>query len=692
MSEYVEIQLGAGPVYNPERAAAVLNDIELANARCRSLIDEPDVLDLVLLDPRIINLGATSFAAGPGRALAESLDFGDTSFIAKFRRSMEGMGENDCDLMVDAVMSLGPSNNFAPERSLRLRNALFDRLSGREQTALVPVLTRIAGRLEHHAHQSKLPEFHRSFSELPDSLQMLGQSFQPDYLRGLAMSLPAMYLRRIAIPALMYIAADFPITVAVFENWEVAGTSYEVDVTTPIGSGGYGTVYKATSAEHGVVAIKRIDYQTFDPAGDRELQTVRTLRNHTYTNVVALHAAENEEQYVYIVMELALRSLRADLDASPLVAEDEALSILTEIAMGLVQLHSHGNEGIVHRDLKPANVLVTASGYKLSDFGLSRDLSEATGRSTYLGRGTAEYKSPEQWQIKESTTATDLYALGCIAYELLSGATPFGADAQRHLSEAAAPIQGLSDPRIATLVRSLLNKDPTARPASAQAVVDRLQKIRDPQLAPSAVLDRIAQQRQLAIENRAKEQAKHEESLASARAAQTRAQDALIEIIDDVEQLVRASLSNVQRASSYSVTADGLKVVVELSSLQFNPRHANTEGHVELAGTLHIEAGGNARRDALNLAYICEDSRYLWKWYFFGDFAKPIPRLQNELHISPGTAEGASLNNWIYELELAHEGRGPGSHPLEVGYKITDGPLTQNRIIDAIEQVHESGR
>lgn len=98
--------------------------------------------------------------------------------------------------------------------------------------------------------------------------------------------------------------------------------------------------------------------------------------------------------------------------------EASAATVMLDIAKGLQQLHSIG---IIHRDLKPANVLKQLGKWKLADFGIARDEEIGTQNPTFIGWGSSPYMAPELWELKSPTVKTDLYALGCVAFELLNG-------------------------------------------------------------------------------------------------------------------------------------------------------------------------------------------------------------------------------------------------------------------------------
>jgi serine/threonine protein kinase len=213
----------------------------------------------------------------------------------------------------------------------------------------------------------------------------------------------------------------------------IVGEVYEIDAK--IGRGAMGEVYAARHIKLGKrVAIKVIgEALSEDPAAiERFSQEARTLAQIQHPAIVAVdHVGELADGRAYFVMEL----LRGESLFSHLQREQlplpQALHVLDQIARGLEAAHA---QGIVHRDLKPENIFLThvadeAPIVKLLDFGLSKLINNADRRAerTQSGAaiGTPMYMSPEQMRGPDVDHRTDIYALGCIAYELVLGSVPF---------------------------------------------------------------------------------------------------------------------------------------------------------------------------------------------------------------------------------------------------------------------------
>ena len=248
-----------------------------------------------------------------------------------------------------------------------------------------------------------------------------------------------------------------------------------------VARGGMATVYEAWQpALDRRVALKRLDLRTGDPSlAERFLRESRIAGSLAHPNIVTVYDFFECDGVPYIAMELLPRgSLRPWIAA---LTEPQALGVLEGVLAGLAHAQLHG---VVHRDLKPENLLVTDRGtVKIADFGIAKAFVRLGERMTATGAaiGTPAYMAPEQAMGGAVDARTDLYAVGVIAFELLSGAPPFdGGDAPmavmyRHVSEPAPQLHGV-DPRLAEWVGRLLEKDPAARFATAADAWEALEE------------------------------------------------------------------------------------------------------------------------------------------------------------------------------------------------------------------------
>jgi serine/threonine-protein kinase len=174
----------------------------------------------------------------------------------------------------------------------------------------------------------------------------------------------------------------------------------------------------------------------------------------------------------YVVMELVEGDTVAQLIARDgAIGADRTALILTDTASGLAAAH---RRGLVHRDIKPANLLMTDEGrVKVADFGIARAANGMAITRAGTMVGTATYVAPEQVQGQPATSASDVYSLGIVAYECLSGTPPFRADGEIATALArvnvAAPALPPSVPQwLGALVLAMLDEDPDARPSAAE--------------------------------------------------------------------------------------------------------------------------------------------------------------------------------------------------------------------------------
>ena len=254
---------------------------------------------------------------------------------------------------------------------------------------------------------------------------------------------------------------------------EVSG----IEIETPLGRGGMGAVYlgRQLSLDREVavkvLASELADDPQFLERLEREARVMARLR---HPNIVAVHDFQRTEDGAAIVMEFVEGgSLREKLLQHPNgLPVAEALRILRQIAAGLEAAHA---SGVIHRDMKPENVLMGADGTaRVTDFGLALPLHEASTRLTLSGTavGTVDYMAPEQFRGAEADVRLDVFALGVIAYELLTGKTPRGSFDAPHRLRAEIPAH------ISAVVMKALRPEPAERFASISAFMQALHQPR----------------------------------------------------------------------------------------------------------------------------------------------------------------------------------------------------------------------
>ena len=242
-------------------------------------------------------------------------------------------------------------------------------------------------------------------------------------------------------------------------------------ILSKLGQGGMGAVYKAQHLSLGrLVAVKVLAGPLAgNPAYvERFLREARYLARLRHPNLVTIYDVSSAGPVPHLVMEYVEGStLSKRLSERGGMAWAEARQVLERILDAVSAIHA---TGLVHRDLKPANIMLDAAGQvKVMDFGLAKDASEAALTQEGMILGTPEYMSPEQAKGDPVSPASDVYALGVIAYETVSGRPPFKADStiatlrmQCQDDPPSFSSPGLPD-SAGAWIRKAMAKDPAAR-------------------------------------------------------------------------------------------------------------------------------------------------------------------------------------------------------------------------------------
>ena len=272
------------------------------------------------------------------------------------------------------------------------------------------------------------------------------------------------------------------------------------EIVAPVGAGGMGEVYRARDTRlERVVALKILspgfsEDNEFKQRFEREARAISSL-NHP--NICTLYDVGHQDGIDYLVMEhIEGESLSQRLSKGPLPIE-QLLRIGIQISDALDTAHRHG---IIHRDLKPGNVMLTKSGSKLLDFGLAKPIvplkvAAATSAPT-LGdvnpitrkgyvTGTLEYMSPEQVEGKEADARSDIFALGAVLYEMVTGKRAFQGKSSISVASAIlerdpepiSNMQPMSPPALEHVIKTCLEKDAEERWQSAADVARELRWI-----------------------------------------------------------------------------------------------------------------------------------------------------------------------------------------------------------------------
>jgi serine/threonine-protein kinase len=266
-------------------------------------------------------------------------------------------------------------------------------------------------------------------------------------------------------------------------------------VRSRIARGGMATVYLATDLRlERRVAIKVMHGHLADDAQfkNRFVQEARSAARLAHPNVVSVFDQGQDADMAYLVMEylpgITLRDLLRDYGR---LTPEQTIDITDAVLSGLAAAH---RAGIVHRDLKPENVLLADDGrIKIGDFGLARAVTNSTGTGQAL-LGTIAYLSPELVTRGVADTRSDIYALGIMMFEMLTGEQPFKGEqpmqvAYQHANDAVPRPSRLNrdvPPQLDDLVLWATAKDPSARPADAGVMLDRLLQVERELRSPDA--------------------------------------------------------------------------------------------------------------------------------------------------------------------------------------------------------------
>lgn len=305
----------------------------------------------------------------------------------------------------------------------------------------------------------------------------------------------------------------------------IGSTIGSYKITEQLGEGGMGAVYRATDNIEREVAVKALhSHLTRD---ENRLQRFRAeavaLGRLHHPNIAALyHLLEQNNDY-YMVMEYVDGQTLEDIvRARGALSPEVALPIFIEGLKGFEHAHARG---VIHRDIKPSNLMVSTEGTtKITDFGIAR--MAGAGRMTQTGKviGTLGYMSPEQVRGQEQDARSDIYSLGILLFELLTGRMPFDSTSdyelmRAHLEQAPPPARSVVatlPPSLDSIIAKALAKDPGARFQSVAEMRQALEAVaRDLPAAPPATSLVTPQTRQANIPTRLPETAEGQSNQAS---------------------------------------------------------------------------------------------------------------------------------------------------------------------------------
>jgi serine/threonine-protein kinase len=375
--------------------------------------------------------------------------------------------------------------------------------------------------------------------------------------------------------------------------------------------------------------------------------------------VPILNVEETSDAFV-LYMPRADYSLRQRINSG--IDSGEAVDILIDLAEGLSAIAPF----VVHRDIKPENVLYLNGKWALCDFGIARYADASTESDTRKHSFTPPYAAPEQWRHEHATAATDMYAFGVIAFELLGGKRPFIGSVDelraKHLTEVPAELP--INQKLAWIVLDALSKSPGSRPAAGN-VVDRLRRAGAEAATPGG--SALAAAQSAVLHSRATEQAAAEAVRTEQERRRVLAEDCrrgYARLIGQVVDFVvdGAPATEVSRSADAGVALTLGQARLSISGLSEFPGSDSSPFDVIAYGQIRFEnsAGGRSRSHSLYFADLQVEGSYSWFELGFAEFMGND--FDNEPHAAPPALGIRAFDGVLGELMLAY-----GVVPLEIG-------------------------
>jgi len=425
---------------------------------------------------------------------------------------------------------------------------------------------------------------------------------------------------------------------------------------------GFGQVFEA-AADDGTTGVLKLVPK--EPGAERELLFEDLVGVPNVMPIIDV--GETVEAWV-LAMPRAETSLRAHLQAfGGRLASDEAVAVLVDVATALAELDGR----VVHRDLKPENVLLLDGRWCLADFGIARYAEASTSPDTRKMAMSPPYAAPERWRFERATSAADVYSLGVIAHELLTGERPFAGPGwddfrDQHLHLDAPEVTAVSAP-LAALIAECLWKAPGSRPAPRN-LLGRLERTLKPS-SPGAARLQAAHAAQVEAEARAQAVASSAASEAERRGALFGVAAASLKVI--TERLRRGVLDNAPSAvPDPDSSADDWALKLGSGSIGIDPPGRTAPdpwGHPHWAPAFDVVASAAigitipqdryGHQGRLHSLWYCDAQRAgVYRWYETAFMVSPlIPKTTAYAPIAfePCENAGKALSNTMAEWQVA---------------------------------------